>query len=310
MKSKKLFNDKYVGYHTFGLKVDCKQEEQNIEHDYSKEYLTFEALEDTEFSIVFNGDSTRNSYITQAMRESFSYSIDDGKTWETFETPNDEYIGTALTTPTIHAGKKVLWKGIGTMNFVSSGPIGACCRFTSSGRYIAYGNIMSIIYGDMFIDKQDLENNQNILSQFFNNNTYLISAKNLILPAITLTAGCYSSMFGGCTGLITAPKLLPATTLAPACYAGMFQNCTGLTTAPELSATTLVSSCCSSMFYNCSSLNYIKAMFITTPSASYTENWVGSVSSSGTFVKNSAATWDVTGNNGIPSGWTVQSADE
>jgi hypothetical protein len=40
------------------------------------------------------------------------------------------------------------------------------------------------------------------------------------------------------------------------------------------------------------------------------QTWVKGVASSGTFVKNSAATWDVTGVNGIPSGWTVETADE
>jgi hypothetical protein len=49
-------------------------------------------------------------------------------------------------------------------------------------------------------------------------------------------------------------------------------------------------------------------MFITAPSNSYTSNWVSGVSSTGTFVKNAAATWDVTGVNGIPSGWTVETA--
>jgi hypothetical protein len=59
------------------------------------------------------------------------------------------------------------------------------------------------------------------------------------------------------------------------------------------------------MFNGCTSLNYIKAMFTTTPSATYTYNWVNGVASSGTFVKNSAAQWNVTGNDSIPTGWTV-----
>ena len=63
------------------------------------------------------------------------------------------------------------------------------------------------------------------------------------------------------------------------------------------------------MFYGCTNLNYIKAMFTTSPSSSYTGNWVSGVASSGTFVKNSAASWNVTGVNGIPRGWTVQKAD-
>ena len=127
------------------------------------------------------------------------------------------------------------------------------------------------------------------------------------LPVTTLAERCYSNMFQGCTSLTTAPEL-PATTLTSSCYSNMFRGCTSLTTAPELLATTLTSGCYDNMFYGCTSLNYIKAMFTTTPSSSYTSSWVKSVSATGTFVKNSAATWNVTGNNGIPSGWTVETA--
>ena len=88
----------------------------------------------------------------------------------------------------------------------------------------------------------------------------------------------------------------------------MFSGCSSLTTAPELSATTLVNNCYRYMFNGCSKLNYIKALFTTTPSSSYTSNWVSGVASSGTFVKNKNATWNVTGTSGIPSGWTVQTA--
>ena len=116
-------------------------------------------------------------------------------------------------------------------------------------------------------------------------------------------------MFKNCTGLTNAPEL-PATTLANYCYSYMFSGCTGLTTAPELPATTLTDSCYSYMFRGCTSLNYIKAMFLTTPSSSYTENWTNNVSSTGTFVKNASASWDVTGVNGIPKNWTVETAIE
>jgi len=128
------------------------------------------------------------------------------------------------------------------------------------------------------------------------------------LPVTTLASYCYNSMFSLCTSLTTAPEL-PATTLANYCYSYMFYGCTSLTTAPELPATTLVSNCYSNMFQNCSSLNYIKAMFTTAPSNTYTKNWVSGVSSNGTFVKNSAATWDVSGVSGIPEGWTIETAD-
>ena len=127
------------------------------------------------------------------------------------------------------------------------------------------------------------------------------------LPATTLAQRCYSNMFKGCTSLTAAPEL-PATTLIDNCYTAMFSGCTSLTTAPELPATTLAGYCYQSMFNGCTSLNYIKAMFTTTPSSSYTSNWVSGVASTGTFVKNSAATWNVTGDNGVPTGWTVETA--
>ena len=90
----------------------------------------------------------------------------------------------------------------------------------------------------------------------------------------------------------------------------MFSGCTSLTTAPELPATTLAEDCYSYMFKNCTSLNYIKAMFLTTPSALYTANWTFDVSSTGTFVKNTSASWNVTGVNGIPENWTVDTSIE
>jgi hypothetical protein len=64
------------------------------------------------------------------------------------------------------------------------------------------------------------------------------------------------------------------------------------------------------MFRGCSNLNYIKAMFTTQPSSTYTYYWVEGVAASGTFVKNSAASWTTTGVFGVPSGWTVQTASE
>jgi len=128
-----------------------------------------------------------------------------------------------------------------------------------------------------------------------------------ILPAITLANNCYQFMFQGCASLTAAPEL-PATTLATNCYYYMFSLCTSLTAAPELPATTLANKCYTFMFQGCSNLNYIKALFTTTPSNTYTQNWVLGVKSTGTFVKNSSATWNVTGVNGIPTRWTVQTA--
>ena len=123
------------------------------------------------------------------------------------------------------------------------------------------------------------------------------------LPATTLAEYCYLGMFNGCTKLKTAPEL-PATKLADGCYYDMFRGCTSLTTAPVLPATTLTLSCYSHMFYGCKNLNYIKCLATDKSAIECTNSWVSSVASSGTFVKNSAASW-TTGDDGIPTGWTV-----
>ena len=129
-----------------------------------------------------------------------------------------------------------------------------------------------------------------------------------VLPATTLASNCYQHMFKDCTSLTTAPSILPAATLVDECYNNMFSGCTLLATAPELPATVLANDCYGEMFSDCTKLNYIKAMFTTTPSPTYTSYWVSGVATTGTFVKNSAATWNVTGTNGIPTGWTVETA--
>ena len=122
---------------------------------------------------------------------------------------------------------------------------------------------------------------------------------------VPMSAEIFSEFFKNCQGLRNAPEL-PSTTLARNCYKSMFYGCTSLTAAPALPATTLVSGCYSDMFSGCTKLNYIEAMFLDTPTTTYTSNWVLNVSTQGTFVKSSLATWDAYGSHAIPTGWTVQ----
>lgn len=170
-------------------------------------------------------------------------------------------------------------------------------------------------YYEMFSGCTNLKTVPELPATTLDDNSYLFMFKgctNLTiapeLPAKTLAFSCYQGMFYGCTNLTTAPKL-PALTLAIACYKSMFYGCAMLNKAPELPATSLVSNCYDRMFSGCTNLNYIKAMFTTEPSSTYTEYWVDGVAKIGTFVKNSAATWDVSGINGIPEGWTVQTEE-
>ena len=87
-----------------------------------------------------------------------------------------------------------------------------------------------------------------------------------------------------------------------------------MTTAPDLPARTLVSGCYRIMFQGCTSLSYIKCLAENPNNGSFTNNWVTSVQSSGTFEKSSVAKdnegsnptkWPRS-NSGIPTGWTVE----
>lgn len=130
----------------------------------------------------------------------------------------------------------------------------------------------------------------------------------VVLPATQILAkNCYFSMFFASAGLTDdmIPEL-PATTLAEGCYQNMFCGCLGITKTPELPATTLVKNCYSSMFNGCIHLSEVRAAFTTTPGEETTESWLYDTAADGTFYKNAAATWDVTGKDGVPEGWTIK----
>ena len=196
------------------------------------------------------------------------------------------------------------------------------------------GNIMSLIYGGNYVNKYSL-NKENLFGFLFESSS-VVSAKELILPAKNISNGCYRDMFRFCYSLKYAPESLPATTLADACYALMFYDCTALTTAPELPATTLaehcydsmfevctslttapellaptlVSGCYREMFNGCSKLSYIKCLAenpsqTEPPYLEAVDDWVAGVSSTGKFIRKSGVLWP-RGNDGIPSGWTVE----
>ena len=125
-----------------------------------------------------------------------------------------------------------------------------------------------------------------------------------VLPATTLADSCYEGMFNGCTSLVKAP-VLPATTLAYSCYNSMFSGCTSLVKAPELPATTLANYCYQSMFQICKSLNYIKSLATDITATNALKDWLAGVAATGTFVKPAGVSY-VTGESGIPEGWTVE----
>ena len=275
---------------------------------YSAMYTTFEALSDGSFSFSKNGDG-----------DDMQYSKDNGETWTSLASSESVNVVT---------GDKVMWKSNITP---SSSGIGT---FSSNINFNAYGNTMSLLYGDGFKGQTSLEGKDNVFYKLFKENDYLIDASNLILPATTLAYGCYWSMFYNCRCLTTAPELpattltekcynsmffqcrnlktapsiLPATTLAIRCYSEMFSLCINLKTAPELPATTLVENCYDNMFQSCNNLNHITMLATNISATKCLYFWVYSVSSTGTFVKHPDMKSLPTGRSGIPSGWVVEDA--
>lgn len=113
-------------------------------------------------------------------------------------------------------------------------------------------------------------------------NPGIIEIEEGLLPATTLAASCYNSMFSYCTGLTSIPGgLLPATTLARSCYYDMFKNCTSLIVVPRLPATALADSCYFEMFKGCTSLTTIPSDLLpatTLKSACYSCMFIGCTS--------------------------------
>lgn len=288
-------------------------EEEEPTHDYSQDYLTFESTSNN--NTIYWRSSSSNAFKT------ISASTDNGSTWTEYTSSYNN--GTTIAT--LNSGDTIIFKGENAQ-YDSKG------IFKSTSSFIAYGNIMSLVYGDNFSGQTTLTSGNTFGSLF--SQAGLTSAENLILPATTLAQGCYQSMFAGCTSLTvapelpattleyrcystmfqdctsltTAPSILPATTLSDWCYTGMFHDCTSLTTAPELPASTLSDMCYTEMFYGCTNLNYIKCLATDISAMDCTISWLEGVTEeqeSPTFVRAASMNdWEC-GIDGIPDRWVV-----
>ena len=251
------------------------------ENSYASQPFTLVALENGTMNIGMPYDAT-----------SMHYALNDGDWVEMTE----------AVSLTMNADDKVKIKAIG-ISFSN----GCSSIFSSTMAFNAEGNIISLLYGDDFQDKTSLEGMDGECFKTLFMKMNIVSAKNLILPATTLSSHCYYSMFQDCTSLIEAPEL-PATTLADNCYVYMFNGCTSLTEAPQLLATTLASYCYSGMFKGCSNLNKITMLATDISASNCLYDWVYGVASRGTFIKNAAMTSLPSGINGIPFDWAVENA--
>jgi len=179
--------------------------------------LTFEAK-------VANSN-IRLTIIGGASVTSIEYSTDGGSNWQSYTSATDITLA--------NVGDKVQFRGTATTYNLSN--------FSSnSGELYAYGNVMSLLYGSDFANKTAFPNgSQNTFCHLFDSmrNLYNHPALTIVLPATTLAAYCYYSMFAGCTSLTTAPEL-PATTMTGNCYQEMFRGCSNLSSVVCLATNT------------------------------------------------------------------------
>ena len=248
--------------------------------DKDKIYFSFSALENGTFGF------------THSVEGNVLYYSKNYETWA------------ELTEPiSVVTGDVVRFKGELTANLTKG--IGT---FTSDGTFDVFGNIMSLIYSDDFVDKYAIKENYQFRRLLMS--TKVVSAENLLLPATTLTLGCYGYMFQSCAELLIAPEL-PAQNLVNSAYMLMFGGCTKLEKAPFLPAF-VSNGAYKSMFYGCTMLNYVKVhagdlCTVEQNVASFKNvNWLKDVATSGTIVLKGGQGYPIVRNPSfIPEGWKI-----
>ena len=158
--------------------------------------------------LYFAIESIEDGLTVSLTRNECLISIDNGE-WTS--------LSANTVTPAINMGQKIQFK-IDNPTISFNEGIG---RFTISKKCNVSGNIMSLLYGDDFSERNSLTGKNYAFYKLFYNCKTIVDASKLILPATILSNYCYEYMFSGCTSLTTTPAL-PATMLAYQCYKGMF----------------------------------------------------------------------------------------
>ena len=196
--------------------------------DYVNKYLTFEALGSGNITLTIPAN------VDASCVSSVSYKKNRGA-WTTKTNSSS-----AVTiTVSVVAGDIVEWKGTATkysngittdnynntIQYLST----YASNFDATCNYNIYGNIMSLLHGDNFVNKIELTTEftfAGLFGTYDTSRTTLKNAENLVLPAIILTNGCYTYMFSCNTGLKTCPKILPYRGIGlTRMYQSMFANC-------------------------------------------------------------------------------------
>jgi len=149
-------------------------------------------------------------------------------------------------------------------------------------------------------------------TEIYGNVMSLLKGKDGLEGATALEAkNAFYGLFAGAEKLVNnADRLLvlPATTLTEGCYQDMFNGCKGIEKAPELPAPKLEKNCYQEMFYDCAKLNSVKCLATDISAENSTKDWLGKAGTEATGEKvlETAVPMTPNSDDGVPTSWTEQ----
>lgn len=149
-------------------------------------------------------------------------------------------------------------------------------------------------------------------TEIYGNVMSLLKGKDNLESATALEAkNAFYGLFAGAEKLVNNDErllVLPATTLTEGCYQDMFNGCKGIEKAPELPAPKLEKNCYQEMFYDCAKLNSVKCLATDIKAENSTKDWLGKAGTEATSapVLESAVDMSANSDDGVPDGWTAK----
>ena len=147
-------------------------------------------------------------------------------------------------------------------------------------------------------------------TEIFGNVMSLLKGKDNLEGANAIEANnAFYGLFAGAEKLVNNTErllVLPATTLTEGCYDNMFSGCKGIEKAPELPAPKLEKGCYQEMFYDCSKLNSVKCLATDISAEGCTKDWLGKAGTEATGEKvlETLVPMPANSGDGVPDGWT------
>ena len=116
-------------------------------------------------------------------------------------------------------------------------------------------------------------------TEIYGNVMSLLKGKDNLESATAIEANnAFYGLFAGAEKLVNNTErmlVLPATTLTEGCYQDMFNGCKGIEKAPELPAPKLEKNCYQEMFYDCAKLNSVRCLATDIKAENSTKDWLG-----------------------------------